>query len=424
MIDSNQTAQNQKPVLNLTKKLTVGVGRELLIPVSASDPDSNQQTTIKILKKPISASFANNQFKWTPAINDTGTIMVIFTAIDNGSPSLSITDTCLITITADFEVKHTSSFLLTVITTNGTVMRTPDLMMFDSGNTVVLKAIPATGYHFVKWSGDGNNSSDSIEVQMTDKKNLTANFEINSYQLTISSGTGGSIATPTHSPLLVNHGVTTIINAVANNGYNFSGWKVSGEATFADSTLANTSVLLTGNATITANFSKIIYVVSFISQGIVVSTQSINYGGYADKYDLKRNCHDFGGWFKDSSCTKPWNFNFDQIVSDTTLYCKWDVSQIKLSHPSWSADLNVCVNNPVDIGTDCAAKYEWFADGWGMGEYFSIDPASTTWSGQGTKTLRYNNGVAGCNVYCIVTDFAGRQVISGIWSWGTSFCQQ
>jgi uncharacterized repeat protein (TIGR02543 family) len=32
------------------------------------------------------------------------------------------------------------------------------------------------------------------------------------------------------------------------------------------------------------------------------------------------------GWYKDSACTKEWNFSFDRVLSDMTLYAKWSES--------------------------------------------------------------------------------------------------
>ena len=33
--------------------------------------------------------------------------------------------------------------------------------------------------------------------------------------------------------------------------------------------------------------------------------------------------YQFIGWYKDSQCTKPWNFTTDIVASDTTLYAGW-----------------------------------------------------------------------------------------------------
>ncbi|NLD93261.1 MAG: hypothetical protein GX639_11410, partial [Fibrobacter sp.] len=526
IVGNQQTSQNQKPVLNVIKEIKTGAGQELVLPVSATDPDVNQQVTITVIKKPESATFTENLFKWTPALADTGSVTVKFTATDNGSPVLSVTDSCVIivsatpvnrapqwsiksmqrsalpevqftldvssycidpdndnltfsllaqppakdtitgnvyqftpmvtdtgvhsisivvsdpagltdtltleltilvpgstskpdivppvirfrspsrdtvlnvdsceikvicvddsgcsvsgycdgiaftmvkvpsvpnlwtglvkglksgvnssikiiatdssaakntdsafvrvlwskkttfaltinaangsvtkspdalsydsgtvvtltpvpsnnyhfttwsgdltgstnpstvtmnsakTVTASFEANPPSTFALTVVSSNGTVKKNPDIMMYDSGSAVGLKATAATGYHFVKWTGDATGTTDSIAVQMTSAKNISANFEINSYELTLSAGTGGSISIPASSPATVTHGVPTTITAVSKEGYNFSGWSVSGSAKVADSTLPNTTVVLSGNATLTANFTQKTY---------------------------------------------------------------------------------------------------------------------------------------------------------------------
>jgi hypothetical protein len=100
ILDKQHTTQNKPPVLSLTKEVNTGAGQELVIPVSATDHDTNQQVTITVVKKPESATFKANQFKWTPMMTDTGVVLVIFSATDNGSPALSTTDTCVITVKA------------------------------------------------------------------------------------------------------------------------------------------------------------------------------------------------------------------------------------------------------------------------------------------------------------------------------------
>jgi uncharacterized repeat protein (TIGR02543 family) len=95
-----QTTQNQKPVLTVSKEIMTGAGQELVIPVSATDPDTNQQVTITVTGKPESATFTDNLFKWTPGLADTGSVTVTFTATDNGLPVLSVTDSCVIVVSA------------------------------------------------------------------------------------------------------------------------------------------------------------------------------------------------------------------------------------------------------------------------------------------------------------------------------------
>jgi hypothetical protein len=67
-------------------------------------------------------------------------------------------------------------YALTITATNGTVTKTPSAAQYDSGTVVGLKAHPATGYHFVSWSGDASGTSDSATVTMTGAKSVGANF--------------------------------------------------------------------------------------------------------------------------------------------------------------------------------------------------------------------------------------------------------
>ena len=31
----------------------------------------------------------------------------------------------------------------------------------------------------------------------------------------------------------------------------------------------------------------------------------------------------FGGWYQDTACTRPWDFDTDKVKKDMTLYAKW-----------------------------------------------------------------------------------------------------
>ena len=39
--------------------------------------------------------------------------------------------------------------------------------------------------------------------------------------------------------------------------------------------------------------------------------------------DPSANGYTFGGWYKDSACTKAWNFDSDFVIGNTTIYAKW-----------------------------------------------------------------------------------------------------
>ncbi|MBI3365091.1 MAG: T9SS type A sorting domain-containing protein [Ignavibacteriae bacterium] len=94
------------------------------------------------------------------------------------------------TITANFAI---NTYTLVVSATNGTVAKNPDQASYNHGTTVDLTATPAVGYHFVDWSGDASGSANPLTVTMDGNKTITANFAINTYNITSTAGAGGSI---------------------------------------------------------------------------------------------------------------------------------------------------------------------------------------------------------------------------------------
>lgn len=55
-----------------------------------------------------------------------------------------------------------------------------------------------------------------------------------------------------------------------------------------------------------------------------IQSQNVVIKGLATKpADPTREGYDFGGWFKESSCTTAFDFMSDEIMSDTTIFAKW-----------------------------------------------------------------------------------------------------
>ena len=254
------------------------------------------------------------------------------------SDSVSITMNSTKNVTANFEVNAVNMFALTITSANGSVTKTPDKTQYDSGSTVSLKANPNAGYHFVSWSGDASGTSDTATVIMKVTKTVTANFAINTYQLTISAGTGGTITAPSNSPVTVNYGVVTTITASPSVGYNFSKWTItSGTATIADVNSASTNVTLTsGDATVQANFA-ITYTVTYNGNGNTGGNTPIDGNTYtngqvATVLDntglLVRTGCIFAGWNTNASGTgtdRTPGGSFTMGSANVTLFAKWSV---------------------------------------------------------------------------------------------------
>jgi hypothetical protein len=60
---------------------------------------------------------------------------------------------------------------------------------------------------------------------LTNAATITANFQLNTYELTISNNGNGTTTPP--SIITVNHGTSTLISAMPNTGYKFAKWFVT-----------------------------------------------------------------------------------------------------------------------------------------------------------------------------------------------------
>ncbi|RCK73121.1 MAG: Pectate lyase precursor [Ignavibacteriae bacterium] len=116
-----------------------------------------------------------------------------------------------------YEGAVTPKYVLNVTAVNGTVIKNPEQMLYDSGAVVQLTAIPNTGYHFVNWSGDLSGVSNPTTILMTSNKNVTANFAINQYKIIASSSPNGSI-TPSDT-VVVNYGDSVTFTFTPDTGY-------------------------------------------------------------------------------------------------------------------------------------------------------------------------------------------------------------
>ncbi len=154
------------------------------------------------------------------------------------------------TLTANFAINE---YVLTVDALNGSVAKSPNLATYTHGTTVTLTATPEAGYHFTGWTGSVTGSTNPLVVAMDSTKNLTANFAINEYGLTVEAENGSVSKSPDQSTYT--HGTTVTLTATPLPGYRFVGW--TGDAP-AGSEKVNPLVLtMTSNRTIRAVFERI-----------------------------------------------------------------------------------------------------------------------------------------------------------------------
>jgi len=174
------------------------------------------------------------------------------------------------TLTANFQQTQTGGNpapTTYTLTTNvnpaggGTVSRSPNATSYNSGTQVTVTATALSGYTFTGWSGASTATTQSVTVTMSGNLTLTANFQQaqQTYTLTTSvypassgsvsrSPAGGGSGGLSHAA-----GSTVTLTAAPASGYTFVNWTGDGVASAASAT---TTVSMTANRTVTANFQQ------------------------------------------------------------------------------------------------------------------------------------------------------------------------
>ncbi|MDD5190039.1 MAG: hypothetical protein PHE50_03230 [Dehalococcoidales bacterium] len=167
---------------------------------------------------------------------------------------------------------------------NGNVTLTPTGGYYANNTIITVNAIPNTGYHFNYWGGDISGVSSPTTVFVNGDKNIVAHFAPNTYTLTISSGSGGTVTTPgigTFGPY--NSGSQVNIVASPNSGYQFVNW-TGNTGAIANPNAANTTITMNGDYSIQANFAPdnvTYYLTTSTSSGGTVTTPGIGtFGPY------------------------------------------------------------------------------------------------------------------------------------------------
>jgi uncharacterized repeat protein (TIGR02543 family) len=191
-------------------------------------------------------------------------------------------------ITANFTASAVTQFSITLTTTNGTVAANPSQVLYDSNTVVQLTATPNTGYSFSGWSGDATGSTNLLSVTMNGNKNITANFAIKQYSITLTS-TNGTIAKSPNQTLYDSNTVVQL-TATPNTGYSFATW--SGDASGTTNPLNAT---MNANKTISANFTLIGLPSPWATQDIGTVNPAGSATWAADSFTVKGSGADIWG---------------------------------------------------------------------------------------------------------------------------------
>ena len=155
------------------------------------------------------------------------------------------------TVTANFsQIMHSLT-----LDANGNGILSPEIgtHSYAEGSDVIITATPDSGWQFDSWSGGGVSFPDlaaTITVMNSDKV-VTANFSQIMHSLTLDAH-GNGILSPEIGAHSYAEGTEVTITATPGSGWRFDSW--SGEV--ADPDLATTTVVVSTDKTVTANFSQ------------------------------------------------------------------------------------------------------------------------------------------------------------------------
>ena len=162
---------------------------------------------------------------------------------------LTITNvTADMNITANFAI-NTYSVSFTAAD-NGSITGETDQVVASGEDCSEVTAVPDTGYHFDRWSGDLDSTENPLTIHnITADMSIAAHFEVNTYLVAFFSAEHGGLSGDVEQ--VVAYGAScTQVTAYPETGYQFTGW--SGGYEGSDNPLTITNV--TSDMNITANY--------------------------------------------------------------------------------------------------------------------------------------------------------------------------
>lgn len=250
-------------------------------------------------------------------INGNRTVQAVFTP-----------KTYSISANAAYRVNESGDF--TTGTTGGTVSGGGT---YTHGNSVSLKATPATGYSFAGWYEGANqvSTAEAYTFTATSARTLVGRFQRNWYTITFSAGTGGTVS-PTSAR--VQYGGSAESTATANTGYTFTQWS-NGTKT-AKLTVTN----VTANATYAASFGINAYVITYQAgtgvASVTPTSETVNHGSNAaGSTATVATGYNFDGWYNGSTrVSTALKYGPTSVVKNMTLVAKGTIKTFAVTGTS------------------------------------------------------------------------------------------
>jgi uncharacterized repeat protein (TIGR02543 family) len=338
---------------------------------------------------------------------DEGTVVTITATpaggyrFDNwtGDVADSTSATTTVTMEADKSVTANFAALVTYTLTmavNGSGTTTPAAGTYtkNGGQVVNITATPAGGYKFDNWTGDvANATSATTTVTMDADKSVTANFSaLVTYALTMAvDPEGGGTTTPAAGVYTKNGGEVVNITATPASGWKFVNW--SGDV--ANATSATTTVTMSADKSVTANFSQIpTYTLTMAVSGNGAITPAVGDHTYLEGAVVNITATPASGWQFDS-----WTgdvatvADVDDATTTITMDGDYSITATFVEEVSYILTMDVDGNGSTSpmvgdhdydevtvVDITATPRYGWKFDSWTGDTYTVDDPdaASTT----------------------------------------------
>ncbi|HZJ74516.1 MAG TPA: leucine-rich repeat protein [Perlabentimonas sp.] len=239
-----------------------------------------------------------------------------------------------VTVTAQFEGLPQTLTLATA--QNGSIISSPSTDIVTN-TEITLSTLPQTGYHFKEGSFKAHKTSDeSIPVAITNGTftmpaygvTATAEFEINTYDLTYTAGANGRLTGETNQT--ATHGSDgTTVTAVANTGYHFVKWSDGVE------TAKRTETSVIADKTVEAQFAINTYTLTYTAdaaQGSITgnATQTVNHGAKGSEVEaIPTTGYHFVKWSDGSTANPRTEAN---VVADVTVEAEFAINTYTLTY--------------------------------------------------------------------------------------------
>ncbi len=227
---------------------------------------------------------------------------------DTGSKTTTIIMKDDYEISAEFEIK---TYDLTVNSTEHGVVVEPgeDTFTYEYGTEVSLEALPDENYTFIEWRGDNGTIEDTESQETTifieKDHDITAVFDLKTYELEIDSMVGGDVEEPGEGSFEYAHGEEVNLQISEDEGHSFIRWTGDNE-TILEPEEKDTSIEIFDDYHITAEFEVNMYnlTVNSTEHGVVVEpgedTFTYEYGTEVSLEALPDENYTFIEWTGDN----------------------------------------------------------------------------------------------------------------------------